>query len=180
MKFGVWNMSMKKWTRDSPYMKSGIWDHENYPILEYGKRENMKLGTWTKVILKFELVNLYPPLGSPLNHKVVPVPFTFCTGNDSSKSFCSMLLALVMFLWKLCTCQLGVCSGSSETVMSKWDHFYEIITALAKLGFIMDYTFLCDRLVQCIYRSFLFLFFLGGATALAVRDSSTLRCSRRT
>ena len=50
---------------NSPYMKSGILDHENYPILEYGKRENMKLGTWNKVILKFELGNLHHPLGSP-------------------------------------------------------------------------------------------------------------------
>ena len=33
----------------SPYINSGIWDRENYPILEYGKRENMKLGTWNKV-----------------------------------------------------------------------------------------------------------------------------------
>ena len=48
----------KENTGHSPYMKSGIWDHENYPILEYGTRENMKLGTWNKVILKFELGNL--------------------------------------------------------------------------------------------------------------------------
>ena len=53
-------------TGHSPYMKSGIWDHENYPSLEYGKRESMKLGTWNKVILKFELGNLHLPLGSPV------------------------------------------------------------------------------------------------------------------
>ena len=53
-------------TGHSPYMKSGIWDHENYPILEYRKRENVKLGTWNKVILKFELGNLHHPLGSPM------------------------------------------------------------------------------------------------------------------
>ena len=50
----------------SPYMKSGICDHKNYPILEYGKRENMKLGIWNKVILKFELGNLHHPLGNPI------------------------------------------------------------------------------------------------------------------
>ena len=49
----------------SPYMKLGISDHENYPILEYSKRENMKLGTWNNVILKFELGNLQGSLGSP-------------------------------------------------------------------------------------------------------------------
>ena len=43
-----------------------IWDHENYPSLEYGKRENMKLGTWNMVILKFELGNLQGPLGNTL------------------------------------------------------------------------------------------------------------------
>ena len=53
-------------TGHSPCMKSGIWDHENYPILEYRKRENMKLGIWNKVILKFELGNLHHPLGSPI------------------------------------------------------------------------------------------------------------------
>ena len=55
-------------TGHSPYMKSGIWDHENYPILEYGEREIMKLGTltWNKVILKFEVGNLHLPLGSPI------------------------------------------------------------------------------------------------------------------
>ena len=53
-------------TGRSPYMKSGIWDQENYPILEYGKRENMKLGTWNKVILKFELGNVQVPLREPL------------------------------------------------------------------------------------------------------------------
>ena len=53
-------------TGHSPYMKSGIWDHENYPILEYRKRENMKLGTRNKVILKFELGNLHLSLGSPI------------------------------------------------------------------------------------------------------------------
>ena len=37
----------------------------NYQILEYGKREIMKLGTWNKVILKFELGELQGPLGSP-------------------------------------------------------------------------------------------------------------------
>ena len=61
MKFGTWNMSMKKGTRDSPCMKSGIWNHKIHPILEYGKRENMKLGTWNKVILKFEVGNLHCP-----------------------------------------------------------------------------------------------------------------------
>ena len=43
----IWNMEYehkKKNTGHSPYIKSGIWDHENYPI-EYGKREIMKLGT---------------------------------------------------------------------------------------------------------------------------------------
>ena len=45
-------------------MKSGIWDQENYRMLEYGKRQNIKLGTWIKVILKFELGNLEGPLGS--------------------------------------------------------------------------------------------------------------------
>ena len=53
----------------SPYMKSGIWNHEIYPILEYGKSENMKLRTLNRVILKFELGNLHDPLGllgSPL------------------------------------------------------------------------------------------------------------------
>ena len=35
------------------------------PNLEYGKTENIKLGTWNKVILKFEPGNLHPPLGSP-------------------------------------------------------------------------------------------------------------------
>ena len=54
-------------TGHSPYMKSRIWDHKSYPILECGKRESMKLGTRNKVILKFELRNLHPPLGSPLN-----------------------------------------------------------------------------------------------------------------
>ena len=48
----------------SPCMKSGIWDHENYPILEYGKRENMKLGTWNKVTLKLELGNLHTLWGA--------------------------------------------------------------------------------------------------------------------
>ena len=48
-------------TGHSPYMTSGIWDHRNYRILEYGKRENMKLETWTKIILKFELGNLQGP-----------------------------------------------------------------------------------------------------------------------
>ena len=52
-------------TGHSPYMKSGIWDRENYPILEYGKTEIMKLGTWNKVILTFEVRNLQHPLGSP-------------------------------------------------------------------------------------------------------------------
>ena len=66
MKLGIWNMELEKGnTGHSPYMKSGIWDHENYPILEYGKREIMKLGTWNKVILKFELGNIPLPLGSP-------------------------------------------------------------------------------------------------------------------
>ena len=37
-------------TGHSPYIRSGIWDHENYPVLEYGKREDMKLGTWNEVI----------------------------------------------------------------------------------------------------------------------------------
>ena len=53
---GTWNMEYEHEpgnTRHSPYMKSGISDHEIYPILEYGKREDMKLGTWNKVILKF-------------------------------------------------------------------------------------------------------------------------------
>ena len=54
-------MSMKGNTGRSPYMKSGMWDHENYPILECKKRENMKLETWNKVILKFELGNLQDP-----------------------------------------------------------------------------------------------------------------------
>ena len=65
----IWNMEHeheKGNTGHSPYMKSGIRDHENYPILEYGKRENMKLGTRNKVILKFELGNLHLPLGSPI------------------------------------------------------------------------------------------------------------------
>ena len=48
-------------TEHSPYVKSGIYDYKNYPILEYGKRENMKLGTWNKIILKFELgINKIP------------------------------------------------------------------------------------------------------------------------
>ena len=38
---------------------------QNYRILEYGKRDNMKLGTWNKVILTFELGNIPLPLGSP-------------------------------------------------------------------------------------------------------------------
>ena len=42
----------KENTGHSLYMKLGIWDHKNYRILEYGKREIMKLGTWNKVILK--------------------------------------------------------------------------------------------------------------------------------
>ena len=42
----------------SPLRKLGIWDDENYPILDYGKRENLKLGTRKKIILKFELGNL--------------------------------------------------------------------------------------------------------------------------
>ena len=48
-------------TGHSRYMKSGIWDHEKYPFLEYGKRENNKLGTWNTVIFKFELGNLQGP-----------------------------------------------------------------------------------------------------------------------
>ena len=48
-------------TGHSPYMKSGILNHEIYPILEYEKSENMKLRTWNKVILKFELGNLHFP-----------------------------------------------------------------------------------------------------------------------
>ena len=38
-------------TGHSPFMKSEIWDHEKYPILEFEKRESMKLGTWNNVIL---------------------------------------------------------------------------------------------------------------------------------
>ena len=56
-------------------MKSGIWDHESYPILEYGKRENMKLGTWNQVILKFELGNLQDPSGSPDQYDVLLTVF---------------------------------------------------------------------------------------------------------
>ena len=52
-------------TGQSPCMILGIWNHEIYPILEYGKSENMKLGTWNKVSLKFELGNVHDPLGSP-------------------------------------------------------------------------------------------------------------------
>ena len=55
----------KRNTEHSPYMKLGTWDHKNYRILEYEKRENMKLGTWNKVILKFELGNIPPPLREP-------------------------------------------------------------------------------------------------------------------
>ena len=64
----IWNMEHeheKGNTGHSPYMKSGIWNHEVYPILEYGNSENMKLGTWNKVIWKFEPGNLHHPLGSP-------------------------------------------------------------------------------------------------------------------
>ena len=62
-KLGTWNMPQneirnmeyehqKRNPGHSPYMKSGIWDHEKYPGLEYmGKRQNMKLGTWNKVSL---------------------------------------------------------------------------------------------------------------------------------
>ena len=42
-----WNMEYeheKGNTGHSTYMKSGIWDHENYPISEYGKKEDLKLG----------------------------------------------------------------------------------------------------------------------------------------
>ena len=46
-------------------MKLGIWEHKEHPIWEYGKTEKMKLGTGNMVILKFELGNLHPPLGSP-------------------------------------------------------------------------------------------------------------------
>ena len=56
-------MNMKKGTQFLHKLENmGPW---NYPILEYGKRENMKLATWNKVILKFELGNLQGPLGSP-------------------------------------------------------------------------------------------------------------------
>ena len=50
-------LSIKEETRDTVlilYIKSGIWDHEKYPTWEYGKRENMKEGTWNDGILKFE------------------------------------------------------------------------------------------------------------------------------
>ena len=60
------NMEYEKGnTGHSPDMKSGIWDQENYPILEYGKREKMKLEIWSKVILTFELGNLQGLLRSP-------------------------------------------------------------------------------------------------------------------
>ena len=52
-------------TGHSPYMKLGIRDHKNYRTLEYGKRENMKLGTWNKVILKFEVGNIPIALREP-------------------------------------------------------------------------------------------------------------------
>ena len=53
-------------TGHSPCTILAIWDRKNYRILEYGRRENMKLGTWNKVILKFEPGNLKGPLGSPI------------------------------------------------------------------------------------------------------------------
>ena len=34
------------------------WDHETYLIMECGKRKNMKLEAWNKVILKLEIANL--------------------------------------------------------------------------------------------------------------------------
>ena len=53
-------------TGRGPYMESGIKDHEKDPILDYGKRKHMNLGTWNEVILKFELGNLQHPLGTLL------------------------------------------------------------------------------------------------------------------
>ena len=43
----IWNMEYehaKGNTGHSPYMKSGIWDQENDPILEYGKRGKYENG----------------------------------------------------------------------------------------------------------------------------------------
>ena len=59
---------MKKGTRDTVLirMKSGIWDQENYPIVEYGKRENMNWEHGIRSFFIFELGNLQGPLGSPL------------------------------------------------------------------------------------------------------------------
>ena len=61
-------------------MKSGIWDNETCPILEYGKGETMKLGTWNNVILKFELGNLQGPLGGPSNSCTVTLESIVISG----------------------------------------------------------------------------------------------------
>ena len=66
----------------SPYMKSRMWDHENYLILGYGKWEDMKLGTQDKVILTFELGNLQGPLVSP--HSVATLVTEMLSRLDSS------------------------------------------------------------------------------------------------
>ena len=72
------------------FYEPGNMEPQNDPILEYGKRENLKLGAWK--ILKFELGNLQDPLESP--HKVgaqvpslhvhaAPVIIWWCTYTQS-------------------------------------------------------------------------------------------------
>ena len=48
-----------------PNMKLGMWGHEKYRIWEDGNKENMKLRTWNKVILKFEVGEFTASLREP-------------------------------------------------------------------------------------------------------------------
>ena len=65
MKFGIWNMSMKMGTYNTVVIWNLEYENMELPSWEYGRRESMKLGTWNKVIIKFELSGLYNEWPSP-------------------------------------------------------------------------------------------------------------------
>ena len=92
-------MSMKKRARGTVLIynqESGTTKITEF--LEYGRRENMKLGTWNKVILKFELGSLQGPLGSPTiasSHKVsLPGQSTVCELKGRSEAFCKLYIVM--------------------------------------------------------------------------------------
>ena len=109
-------------------MKSGIWDHENYPILEYAKSKKMNLGTWNNVILKFELGKLHRHVGSPCNQVIEfdRFPLTLWTVE---------LLAIgISAWWQHRGISLTVCTAREALGLRSVDLWPSNVTVSARVG----------------------------------------------